>query len=74
MTPKKLVVLGVLKLALLAVAIGVVYSIYGCSTVHGVGQDISKLGNKMETSNSGTVRGMGKDIDKVGKVVQEKSD
>lgn len=44
-TPQKWILFGVVKLAILAVAIGVVFSIYGCNTVRGVGQDIEKAGD-----------------------------
>jgi predicted small secreted protein len=48
MTPKKLIILGAIKLALIAVAIGVVFSVYGCNTVRGVGQDIEKAGEAIQ--------------------------
>lgn len=48
MTPKKLILIGVIKLALLAVAIGVVFSMYGCNTVRGVGQDIERAGEAIQ--------------------------
>jgi len=74
MTPKKLIMLGVVKLVLIVVAVGVVYSIYGCSTVHGVGQDVSKVGESVQKSDSGTVRGIGQDVDSVGQSIQKKSE
>jgi len=74
MTPRKLIMLGVLKLLLIAVAIGVVYSMYGCNTVHGVGEDVSAAGQSMQKSDSSTVRGVGEDVDKVGKSIQEKAE
>ncbi|MDR3395448.1 MAG: entericidin A/B family lipoprotein [Parasulfuritortus sp.] len=52
MTPKKLIILGVVKLVLIAVAFGVVYSMYGCNTVQGVGKDIEKAGSAIEKAGS----------------------
>lgn len=52
MTPKKLIIIGAVKLALLAVAIGVVYSLYGCNTVRGVGQDIERAGEAIQRAGS----------------------
>jgi predicted small secreted protein len=52
MTPKHWILLGVVKLALIAVAIAVVFSIYGCNTVRGIGQDIERAGEAIQkTSN-----------------------
>ena len=51
MTPKKLIVLGVAKVLLLALAIGLVFSIYGCNTVRGMGQDIEKAGEAIQKSS-----------------------
>jgi predicted small secreted protein len=51
MTPKKLIVLGVVKVVVLAVAVGVVFSIYGCNTVRGIGQDIEKAGEAIQKSS-----------------------
>ncbi len=48
MTPKKLIILGVVKVLVLAVAIGVVFSFYGCNTVRGVGQDVEKAGEAIQ--------------------------
>ena len=48
MTPKKLIVLVAVKVVVLAIAIGVVFSIYGCNTVRGVGKDIQKAGEAIE--------------------------
>jgi predicted small secreted protein len=73
MTPKKLIILGVVKLLLIAVAIGVVYSMYGCNTMHGVGQDVSQAGQSMQTSDSSTVRAVGQDVQKVGESIQQKA-
>ena len=50
MTPRNLIILGVIKVVLLAVAVGVVFSIYGCNTVRGVGQDIEKAGEAIQRS------------------------
>ena len=50
MTPKHWIILGVVKLALIAVAIGVVFSIYGCNTVRGIGQDVEKAGEAIQRS------------------------
>ncbi|MBK9325382.1 MAG: entericidin A/B family lipoprotein [Thiobacillaceae bacterium] len=49
-TPQKWVLFGVVKVALLAVAVGVVFSIYGCNTVQGLGQDIEKAGEAIQRS------------------------
>jgi predicted small secreted protein len=51
-TPQKWILLGVVKLALLAVAVGVVFSVYGCNTVRGVGQDIEKAGEAIKKAGS----------------------
>lgn len=51
-TPQKWILLGVVKLAVLAVAIGVVFSIYGCNTVRGVGQDIERAGEAIQKAGS----------------------
>ena len=50
MTPKHWIMLGVVKLALIAVAIGVVFSMYGCNTVRGIGQDIENAGDAIQRS------------------------
>jgi predicted small secreted protein len=47
-TPQKWILFGVVKLALLAVAIGVVFSIYGCNTMRGVGQDVERAGEAIK--------------------------
>ena len=44
MIPRKFIVIGVVKLVVLAIAVGIVFSIYGCNTVRGIGQDIEKAG------------------------------
>ncbi|MEW5788005.1 MAG: entericidin A/B family lipoprotein [Pseudomonadota bacterium] len=49
-TPQKWILLGVVKVAVLAVAIGVVFSMYGCNTVRGIGQDIEKAGDAIQRS------------------------
>jgi predicted small secreted protein len=50
MTPRNLIILGAVKVVLLLVAVGVVFSIYGCNTVRGVGQDIEKAGEAIQRS------------------------
>jgi predicted small secreted protein len=50
MIPRKFIILGVIKLVLLAVAVGVVFSIYGCNTVRGMGQDIQNAGRAIQRS------------------------
>jgi predicted small secreted protein len=50
MTPRNLIILGVVKLALIAVAVGVVFSMYGCNTVRGIGQDIERAGGAIQRS------------------------
>ena len=52
MTPKKLILLGVVKLAVLVVAVGVVFSLYGCNTVRGIGQDVEKAGEAIQRSSN----------------------
>ncbi len=52
MTPKKLIIIGAVKLAVLAIAIGVVYSMYGCNTVRGVGQDIERAGEAIQRAGN----------------------
>jgi predicted small secreted protein len=47
-TPQKWILFGVVKLALLAVAVGVVFSIYGCNTMRGVGQDVERAGEAIK--------------------------
>lgn len=48
--PRKWIVLGAVKVVLLLIAVGVVFSIYGCNTVRGVGQDIEKAGEAIQRS------------------------
>jgi predicted small secreted protein len=50
MTPRNLIILGVVKLALIAIAVGVVFSMYGCNTMRGIGQDIEKAGEAIQRS------------------------
>jgi len=50
MTPKKLLILGAVKVVLLLVAVGVVFSIYGCNTVQGLGRDIESAGEAIQRS------------------------
>jgi predicted small secreted protein len=52
MTPKKLIILGVVKVIILAVAVGVVFSMVGCNTMRGIGQDIEKAGEAIQKSSS----------------------
>jgi predicted small secreted protein len=52
MTPKKLIILGVIKLAVIAVAVGIVFSMYGCNTVRGIGQDLEKAGGAIQRSTN----------------------
>ncbi|MCU0841320.1 MAG: entericidin A/B family lipoprotein [Thiobacillaceae bacterium] len=39
-----------MKLLLIGLAIGIVFSLYGCNTVRGVGQDIEKAGEAIQKS------------------------
>jgi predicted small secreted protein len=50
MNPRKLILFGMLKVALLALAIGIVFSLYGCNTVRGIGQDVEKAGEAIQKS------------------------
>ena len=47
-TPQQWILFGVVKVIVLAIAVGVVFSIYGCNTVHGIGQDVQKAGEAIE--------------------------
>lgn len=47
-TPQKWILFGVVKLVLLAVAVSVVFSMYGCNTVRGVGQDVEHAGQAIQ--------------------------
>ena len=48
--PRKWIILGVVKVALLLIAAGVVFSIYGCNTVRGIGEDLGKAGDAIQRS------------------------
>ncbi|MFN3594842.1 MAG: entericidin A/B family lipoprotein [Thiobacillaceae bacterium] len=50
MAPKQLIILGIVKVVLIAVAVGVVFSIYGCNTLRGIGQDIERAGEAIQRS------------------------
>jgi predicted small secreted protein len=50
MTPKKWIMLGVAKVMFLAVAVGVVFSLYGCNTMQGIGRDIENAGEAIQRS------------------------
>ncbi len=50
MAPRQLIILGIVKVVLIAVAVGVVFSIYGCNTVRGIGQDIERAGEAIQRS------------------------
>ncbi len=50
MAPKQLIILGIVKVVLITVAVGVVFSIYGCNTVRGIGQDIERAGEAIQRS------------------------
>lgn len=50
MAPRQLIILGIVKVILIAVAVGVVFSIYGCNTVRGIGQDIERAGEAIQRS------------------------
>lgn len=50
MAAKQLIILGIVKLVLIAVAVGVVFSIYGCNTLRGIGQDIERAGEAIQRS------------------------
>jgi predicted small secreted protein len=51
MIPKKLIIIGAVKVALLVAATAIVFSLYGCNTVRGVGQDIEKAGEVIQKSS-----------------------
>lgn len=51
MNPRKLILFGVVKVTLLAFAIGIVFSLYGCNTVRGIGQDLEKAGEAIQKSS-----------------------
>ncbi|TSA20965.1 MAG: entericidin, EcnA/B family [Betaproteobacteria bacterium] len=46
--PKKFIVLIAVKLALIAVGVGVVVAMYGCNTVEGIGRDLQQAGQVIE--------------------------
>jgi predicted small secreted protein len=48
--PRKWIILGIAKVLLLLIAVGVVFSIYGCNTVRGIGQDIEQAGDAIQRS------------------------
>ncbi len=50
--PRKWIILGVVKVVLLLIAVGVVFSIYGCNTVEGMGRDIQKAGEAIEKAGT----------------------
>ncbi len=50
MTAKHWIMLGVVKLALIAIGIAIVFSIYGCNTMRGIGQDVEKAGEAIQRS------------------------
>jgi len=52
MTANKWIMMGVAKVLLLALAIGVVFSIYGCNTMRGLGQDIEQAGESIQRSSN----------------------
>jgi predicted small secreted protein len=52
MNANKWIMLGVAKVLLLAAAIAVVFSIYGCNTMRGIGQDIEKAGEAIQKSST----------------------
>ena len=51
-TPQKWILFGVVKVIVLAIAVGVVFSIYGCNTVRGVGQDVEKAGEAIQRAGN----------------------
>jgi predicted small secreted protein len=51
-TPQKWMLFGVVKVFVLVVAFGVIYSMYGCNTVHGIGQDVKKAGEAIERAGN----------------------
>jgi len=50
MNMNKWIMLGVAKVLFIAVAIGVVFSMYGCQTVQGLGRDIESAGEAIQRS------------------------
>jgi len=51
-TLQKWILFGVVKLLVLAAAVGVVFSLVGCNTVRGIGQDIEKAGEAIQKGTS----------------------
>ena len=51
MIPRKLIMIGVVKVALLLAATAVVFSMYGCNTMRGLGEDIEKAGEGIQKSS-----------------------
>jgi len=52
MTVKHWIALGVAKLLLVALGIGVVFGIVGCNTVRGIGQDLERVGEAIQKSSN----------------------
>lgn len=50
-TAHKWLLIGLVKGVLLAFAVGVVFSIYGCNTMRGIGQDIEQAGEAIQRSS-----------------------
>jgi predicted small secreted protein len=50
--PRKWIILGVAKVVVLLIAVGVVFSIYGCNTMRGIGQDIERAGEAIQKSSN----------------------
>jgi predicted small secreted protein len=50
MIPRKLIMIGVVKVALLLAATAIVFSLYGCNTMRGLGEDIEKAGEGIQKS------------------------
>ncbi|MEW6677811.1 MAG: entericidin A/B family lipoprotein [Pseudomonadota bacterium] len=50
--PRKWIILGVVKVVVLLIAVGVVFSIYGCNTMRGIGQDIERAGEAIQKSSN----------------------
>ena len=51
-TLQKWILFGVVKLLVLAVAVGVVFSLVGCNTVRGIAQDIEKASEAIQKGTS----------------------
>lgn len=52
MIPRKWLVIAAVKLGLLVLTGAIVFSIYGCNTVRGIGQDIEKAGETIQKAGS----------------------